>query len=267
MPPKHQDSSSDISPISSLNSEAQRLQSWIDRWSTVSLVALTLTIIAGAFTLAAQYFTGKYSKKLNSVQQELLAAKDTQLATDLREKDVRIALADERAGAANKSAAQAIEQAKQHELGIASARAEAEKARLELARLRDPRRLSPQAQQRIVQKLLPYRGQRFAFVVYPDPEPLALLASLDAMLKTAGWERVASQIGVIEVQAAGNTAGQAHDSGLGAFIGTDNRESDAVLLALAAALESEGIACTRNITAQLAGKTPKAITINVGKKP
>ena len=52
-----------------------------------------------------------------------------------------------------------------------------------------------------------------------------------------------------------------------AFVGPDNREAEAALLALSEALTAAGIPCQPNRTKQLRGKTPKAIVVNVGKKP
>ena len=87
------------------------------------------------------------------------------------------------------------------------------------------------------------------------------------MLKSAGWLRVPSQIGAIVVDAAGKTVGTSHDSGVTAFIGPDNPDARAALLALSRALTIAGIPCQPSRTEQLRDKTPKAILINVGKKP
>ena len=76
-----------------------------------------------------------------------------------------------------------------------------------------------------------------------------------------------SQIGAVVVDAAGNTAGTSHDSGVTAFVGPDNRDAEAALLTLSRALTVAGIPCQSSRTEQLRDKTPKAIIINVGKKP
>ena len=87
------------------------------------------------------------------------------------------------------------------------------------------------------------------------------------MLKSAGWLRVSSQIGAIVVEAAGDTAGTSHDSGVTAFFGPDNPDAKAALLALSKALTIAGIPCQPRRAEQLRDKTPKAILINIGKKP
>jgi len=147
------------------------------------------------------------------------------------------------------------------------ANAVASQARRELAELAEPRTIAPDDQERIVADLNQFSGQHFGFSVFADPESLSLLQVLDATLKSAGWVRVPSQVGAIVVDAAGDTAGTSHDSGVGAFIGPDNAESEPVLLALSKALTEAGIPCQPSHTEQLRGKTPKAIVINVGKKP
>ena len=97
---------------------------------------------------------------------------------------------------------------------------------------------------------------------------MALARVLDVMLKSAGWLRVRSQIGMIAVDVAGNTAGISHDSGVAAFIGPDNQNAEPALLALSKALADAGIPCrAESKPKQLRDKTPKAILINVGKKP
>ena len=153
------------------------------------------------------------------------------------------------------------------EARAAEANAVASQARLELAELKEPRTIAPEDQEKIIVALKEFAGQNFSFSVFGDPESLALLRTLDAMLKSAGWLRVPSQLGAIVVDAAGNTAGTSHDSGVAAFVGPDNRDARAALLTLSKALTVAGIPCQPSQTEQLRGKTPKAIIINVGKKP
>ena len=129
------------------------------------------------------------------------------------------------------------------EVRAAEANAVASQAQLELAKLKEPRTIAPEDQEKIISALKRFAGQNFGFSVFPDPEPLALLRVLDAVLTSAGWLRVPSQIGAIAVDAAGNTAGTAHDSGVSAFVGPDNRDAEAALLALSRALTAAGIPC------------------------
>lgn len=153
------------------------------------------------------------------------------------------------------------------EARAAEANAVASQARLELAKLKEPRTIAPEDQEKIIDALKQFKGQNFGFSVFPEPEPLALLRALDVMLKSAGWLRVPSQIGDIVVDAAESTAGTSHDSGVTAFVGPDNRDAEAALLLLSQVLTAAGIPCQASRTEQLQGKTPKAILINVGKKP
>lgn len=153
------------------------------------------------------------------------------------------------------------------EARVDEANAVASQARRELAEFTEPRAIRPDDREKITATLKQFAGQKFGFSVFGDPESLSLLRTLDTTLKSAGWVRVPSQIGVLEVDAAGDTAGVSHDSGVAAFIGPDNAEAEGALLALSEALTGAGIPCQPSQTDQLRGKVPKAITINVGKKP
>ena len=202
------------------------------------------------------------------------AAKDRELETYRTESEIQISNAQAEAAEAIKIAeserrarAELESQVASAENRAAQANAVALQARLELARLKEPRTIAPEDQEKIIAALKPFAGQNFAFSVFPDPESLALLRVINAVLTSAGWERVRSQIGSIAVDAAGSTAGTSHDSGLAAFVGPDNPEAELALLALSEALTAAGISCQPNRTEQLREKAPKAIVINVGKKP
>ena len=200
------------------------------------------------------------------------AAKDRELETYRTEPTIKITVAQAEAAEAMKIAeserlarAELESQVAAAEARAAEANAVASQARLELAKLKEPRTIAPEDQEKIVAALKEFAGQTFGFSVFQDPEPLALLRTLDTVLTSAGWLRVPSQIGAIVVDAAGNTAGTSSDSGVTAFVGPDNRAAEAALLTLSKALTVAGIPCQPTRTDQLQGK--KAIVINVGKKP
>lgn len=202
------------------------------------------------------------------------AARDRELQQHQSESELKIAAAQAEAAEAMKIAeserlvrAELESQITVAEARAAEANAVASKAQLELANLKKPRTIAPDDQQKIIAALKVYAGQKFSFSVFRDPEALALLRTLDVVLKSAGWIRLPSQIGDIVVDVAGNTAGGSHDSGVTAFVGPDNSDAEAALLTLSRVLSVAGIPCQPNRTDQLRGKTPKAIVINVGKKP
>ena len=149
----------------------------------------------------------------------------------------------------------------------AEANAVASKAQLELARLKEPRTIAPEDQEKVIAALKKFAGQNFGFAVFRDPESLSLLRTLDAMLKSAGWLRVPHQVGVIFVNIAGDTATASNEAGVTAFIGPDNPDAAEALRALSRVLTIAGIPCRTSPTEHLRDKTPKAILINIGKKP
>ena len=231
------------------------------QWSNIAYIVCLL--LAAGMTFVIYHL----SARVNTV-------KDRELEKYRTESTIKISTAQAEAARAMKIAeserlarAELESQVAVAEARSAEANVVASQARLELAKLKEPRTIAPEDQQKIITALKEFAGQNFAFSVFRDPEALALLLSLDAVLKSAGWLRVRSQIGAIVVDAAGNTAGTSHDSGVTAFIGPDNRDAEAALRTLSRVLTAAGIPCRPARTEQLRDKTSKAILINVGKKP
>ena len=231
------------------------------QWANMTYIVCVA--IAAVATLAIYHLSARVN-----------AAKDRELETYQTESKIQIAAAQAEAAEAIKIAeserrarAELESQVAAADARAAEANAVATHARLELAKLKEPRTITPEDQEKIIAALKDFAGQHFGFSVFPDPEPLALLRVLDAVLTSAGWHRVPSQLGAIVVDAAGNTAGTSHDFGVTAFVGPDNSAAEAALLALSAALTTAGIPCQPSRTEQLQDKTPRAILINVGKKP
>ena len=231
------------------------------QWANIAYIVCVAT--AAVATLVIYHLSARVN-----------AAKDRELETYRTESTIKITAAQAEAAEAIKIAeserlarVELETQVAAAEVRAAEANAVASQAQLELAKLKEPRTMAPEDQEKIIAALKRFAGQNFGFSVFPDPEPLALLRVLNAVLTSAGWLRVPSQIGAIAVDAAGNTAGTAHDSGVSAFVGPDNRDAEAALLALSRALTAAGVPCQSHRTDQLRNKTPKAIIINVGRKP
>ena len=231
------------------------------QWANMTYIAVLA--VAAVATLAIYYLSARVT-----------AAKDRELDEYRIESARKISAAETEAAKAIKIAeserlarAELESQVAIAEARAAEANAVASQAQLELAKLKQPRTITPENQEKIIASLTTFAGQHFSFSVYSDPEALALVRVLDAMLKSAGWIRVPSQIGDIVVDVAGETAGTSNDSGVGAFIGSDNSDAKPALLTLSKVLTDAGIPCQANRTEQLRNKIPKAIVVNVGKKP
>ncbi len=203
------------------------------------------------------------------------AEKDRELEQYRTDSKIKIAAAKAEAAAARKIAeserlarAELERQVADAEERAAEANAVASKAQLEFARVKETRTIAPEDQDTIIAELTKFTGQNFSVSVFQDPEALALLRVLDAMLKSAGWIRVRFPIRTVSINVAGITAAPSFDSGVGATIGPDDRASVAALLALSEALSRAGIPCRRMLHApDLQDKTPNTILIYVGKKP
>ncbi len=76
--------------IQSLTDRAQGLSASIDRWNSAYIWLVAATVFLGALVFIAQFVVIKNSKNLSTLQSDLLHAKDVQLASDLKAKDVEI---------------------------------------------------------------------------------------------------------------------------------------------------------------------------------
>ena len=138
------------------------------QWANVAYwVGLGVVLVT---TVAIYYLSGRVT-----------AAKDRELEQYRTESAVKIT-------AAQAAAAEAMQVAESERLAraelesqvaVAKARAAeansaASQAQLELAKLKQPRTIAPEDQERIVAVLKQFEGQNFSFSVYGDPEALAL---------------------------------------------------------------------------------------------
>ena len=141
-------------------------------------------------------------------------------------------------------------------------------AESELRTLKEPRTIPGAKQGHMSDVLRHFAGQPYTIMVFSDPEARQLAGQIDSVLRTAEWVRVPSQLGDVVVDLSGDAAGISYDTGVRALVGHDNPDAHPALLVLADQLtDSGGIPCTANSTNQLDGKEPKAILVNVGKKP
>ena len=235
----------------------------LEKLLQLSNVVYVVGVVAAAVATFAIYHL---SARVNAAKDDELATYRTQSAMHIADARAEAAEAMKVAAAERRARAELESQVAAAEARAAEANAIASEAQLELARLTEPRTIAPADQEKIIVALTELAGQHYGFSVFSDPEALALVRVLDTLLKSAGWLRVSSQIGDIEIDVAGNTAGTSHDSGVTALIGPEDGDLEAALLALSGTLTTAGIPCGAAKTEQLRGKIPRAIIINVGKK-
>lgn len=176
---------------------------------------------------------------------------------------------NERAAKALKAAEVARKKAEGFQLQIAQANERAAKAELEIARIRLPRTLTLEQQQRVGTSLSRFAGQNFSFLVFGDPESLGLLADIDATLKVAKWNRLAPPSGLggdIAYNTAGGSVPSINDIGLKVYFAADDTSAEPAVLALSDALNSAGIPCEPHSSERLRGATTRMIVISVGQK-
>lgn len=185
----------------------------------------------------------------------------------LKEKDEKIAEVSGKASAAEtKAEGFRLDIAKANE-NAAEANRIAEEERLARVKIEErfsPRRLAKEQQLRIIEKLRPFAGQQFSFAVYPDPESIDLMRVLESILKSAGWIRIPSQIGDVEVEGAGI----AYASGIFVDVApADIRVLRERISIFDNALRNEGLIAQHRMNPELTGKAHNAINIAIGKKP
>ena len=220
-----------------------------------------------AATVLLSFGIYRYSKQVTD-------AKDRELKRYQTESEVKIATAQaESAKAMEIAEAEKLARAElESQVAVAQARAAeanlaASQAQLELAKLKEPRTVAPEDQETIIDELEKFTGQNYSFSVFQDPEPLALLRVIDAILKSAGWVRVESRIGTGAVTVAGGTASVTLTSGVFLTLGPNDPASLNALRALQAALSAAGISCRMSTDPpELRDKPPDTILIVVGKK-
>ena len=154
------------------------------QWANIAYIVSVVIVAAMTFVIY------HLSARVN-------ADKDRELEKYRTESTIKITAAQAEAAKAMKIAeserlvrAELESQVAATEARAAEANAVASQAQLELAKLKEPRTIAPEAQEKIIAALKEFAGQNFGFSVFPDPESLALLRTLDAVLKSARWLRV-----------------------------------------------------------------------------
>jgi hypothetical protein len=158
------------------------------------------------------------------------------------------------------------------EANVRAAQAEqrAAEANLELARMKAPRTLSAEQQDRIVSKLRSFAGIKFDVgLVQGDVEAAELLVTIEAVLQKAGWNEIDWDGGdIVLKRGARPTAGIVTAANVA--IAADPEKRDAVLgkaaEALAAALNADGILSVGASAAGFIAKNKEALHILIGRK-
>src|SRR6266446_4716428 len=145
-----------MSDIQALTSKVQQLGSSATLWNRLALWAVAATAIVAALYFVFSLIASRKNTALQVAQAELNRAKDSQLTGDLKDKDVAISAADQKAADAKKETARLTKEAEQAKTeraeadkqiaiakadaakakeGIANAEAVSAKAGVEVARL------------------------------------------------------------------------------------------------------------------------------------
>lgn len=187
-----------LSEIQSLTDRAESLSQAVDWWNTAMIWALVFAAIAAIVVVATTRRAITSAKQLSSAQEELIRAKDRQLAIDLRDKDAKIADAVRGSSEANLRAEEAKERAMntgkevaklQTEAADAKRRqAEAEKQLAEVKIRQTPRNLRrPSDMVLSILKTAP-PGKAKIWYQQADAESALFAMGLNFRLRDAGWQ-------------------------------------------------------------------------------
>lgn len=180
-----------VSDIQALTAEITRLESTVDFWNWLRIVATALTVILGAVTLLAQHLALVRTKTVSALKTELSKAKDRQLQVALAERDIKIGEANRAAGDANRSAAEIRERANRLEKEAAQQReraAVAERTLLELKERTKPRALTADQRDILIGALRnTVRGRVEIACISGDSEGQALAEQIGDAFRQAGW--------------------------------------------------------------------------------
>jgi hypothetical protein len=233
-----------VSTIEDLTRQAAQLQDAVEEWNhwvVCALIAAAVAAVAVVVTTRMQLFR---AKQLDTVQSRLLRAKEEQLTSDLKDKDVKIAEANERANVAT----------------------------LELAKFKAPRILTVEQISRVTMAMKRFARTEFDGGVGPlnDPEPLHFFDQVVQALTAAGWKQLAfASQQVMTLPRSNGTPPVGGVSVTNVIIDIHPSQASRlwpVAKALAEALAAEGIAAAYDQGSGGGSMNERAIHVLVGRK-
>jgi hypothetical protein len=220
-------------------------------WQSVFFCATITTAVAGGISITSAFISAIVGYQISDISQS--------------EADQRIADANARGEEARAEAAQANERA-------AMAEERSAEANLELARMKAPRALTAEQQNRITEKIMPFAGKQFDVAIPPgDPEPFMLMEVIEAAVRAANWVQrdwIDKVLGALKLIRSGR-AEVGNVSAIGVLIEVDQSrltELKEAAETLASALNDEGIPALATVGTATKAANADAIHILIGKK-
>ncbi len=170
-----------LSEIQTLTERVRELSGIVNLWTSWYVCFVLLAVIIASVVFFTQFMSIKKGKDLAQTQNELIKAKDEHLVIDLKEKDLKISEANERASNADKIAAD---------------------AKLETEKLRDKNiSLEMAVSPRILEQgltgesLKPFANAEISVISLPDFEPRRTAGQIRFMLRSvAGWKKFSGSL-------------------------------------------------------------------------
>lgn len=252
-----------MSDIQSLTLRVQDLSQSTDWWNTAVICALVFVALAAIAVVITTLIALRRAKQLADTQAELTQAKDKQLVLALKDKDVKIAEAAEKAATAEKTAEGfRLDIAKANERA-AEANRIAEGERLARAKIEErlaDRTLTDQQIAVIAAALKPFSGQEYGITAYRDlKESVSIANRIHTALLQAGWiylkpERFEALLGGV--------------AGVFVYVHPDaDEKTKKAADALLSTLLKEGIAAQLRQENPVNNPKHNKIDLNIGSKP
>jgi hypothetical protein len=227
------------------------LEGWKSFFEIGGVILLLLTFAFGAGALIV-------NNRLNAIQAKELG----DFRIKFEEEQQKTALAQKEVAEAKKAAGDADSKAEGFRLDIAKANERAAEATLALAKLKQPRVLTREQQERIFSKIKQFSGQSFAAYTFQDQESIDFANAVGRILLGANWvvQTPDSDIAIGKLGTTIFTGVQVE------FAPSRANDFRSIAETLASALTEEGIPC-KAMAVPFREKSANAIHIVVGKKP
>jgi hypothetical protein len=190
IPSNHKSEGGNVGEIQSLTLRINDLSRSIDFWNELMLWGLALAAIAAVFVVIATRIVVSQSGKLSDAQGELVAAKDRQLALDLKSKDGKI----EEARLATAGISTQLEHERQKTARLQMDAAKLEKQTLDLSaqlQIAGSRAalLMDRSNQKLFERLSAFKGQKVQIKVcsFEDLEMRFAATTLAGLITAQHW--------------------------------------------------------------------------------
>jgi hypothetical protein len=260
------------SEIERLSGEIKASRDKAELWDKWNIRFLFIAGFAALCLFITAIGVSRSNKAVADLSEQLDKAKDRKLQADLKSKDDEIAVLNKESEAAKRDAERLkLDIAATNERAANAEKAAAD-AHLALERLKSPRRLTDEQEERMAAKMRVFEKTQFDTAIDPSSETQDLLLQIENTLQKAGWSQIdwGGEAWGLSFTRDGRRKAGVVAAITGVLIEMHKEHSDQLspaVTALTLALRGEGIATEAKFVGGLKNNNPNAIHIIVGDKP